>query len=101
MLSRVRKEILLKSVAQALPTYCMNVFLIPVGICDALQKMMNSFWWGMKPYGSPKIHWFYWVRMCGLKNSGGLGFRLLHFFNQAMFAKQGGNIMDNPLSLPA
>ncbi|XP_071721648.1 uncharacterized protein [Rutidosis leptorrhynchoides] len=46
ILSRSGKEILLKTVAQALPNYCMNVFLIPLGTCDALQKMMNSFWLG-------------------------------------------------------
>ncbi|KAK9146917.1 hypothetical protein Sjap_006820 [Stephania japonica] len=38
-----RKEVLLKSIGQALPTYCMSTFLIPKSLCDSLQKMMNSF----------------------------------------------------------
>ncbi|XP_050226483.1 uncharacterized protein LOC126676341 [Mercurialis annua] len=45
-LSRGGKEVLIKSVAQAIPNYIMNVFLIPLGLCDELERMMNSFWWG-------------------------------------------------------
>lgn len=43
-LSQAGKEILLKSVAQALPTFCMSLFLIPASFCQELQRMMNSFW---------------------------------------------------------
>lgn len=37
-LSGAGKEILIKSVTQAIPSYCMSVFKIFVTICDALQK---------------------------------------------------------------
>ena len=43
-LSRVGKEILIKLVAQAIPSYCMSTFLLPKTLCDELQRMMNSFW---------------------------------------------------------
>ena len=46
LLSRVGKSILVKTVAQALPTYSMGVFLIPPSVLEELQKMLNSFWWG-------------------------------------------------------
>ena len=46
MLSQAGKGVLIKSVAQAIPTYSMSVFLLPVSVCDEIQKMMNSFWWG-------------------------------------------------------
>lgn len=36
---------MLSSVAQALPTYTMGVFLLPVYLCEELQRMMNSYWW--------------------------------------------------------
>ena len=40
------KEILIKSVAQATPSYCMPTFLLLATLCDELQSMMNSFGWG-------------------------------------------------------
>ena len=33
-LSRARKEILIKSVAHAIPSYCKGIFLIPLALCD-------------------------------------------------------------------
>ncbi|XP_065855885.1 uncharacterized protein [Euphorbia lathyris] len=66
-LSNAGKEVLLKSVAQALPTFCMSTFLLPKTTCDELHKMMNSFWWGTKEDGSKRIHWFDWQRLCEKK----------------------------------
>ena len=48
VLSKVGKEILLKTVVQAVPTYVMNVFLLPIFLYNELERMMNSFWWGSK-----------------------------------------------------
>ncbi|MCH79483.1 RNA-directed DNA polymerase (Reverse transcriptase) [Trifolium medium] len=45
-LSRAGKEVLIKSVAQAIPSYCMGAFLIPNSLCEELERMMNSFYWG-------------------------------------------------------
>lgn len=42
-LSRSGKEILLKCVAQSLPTNAMNVFLLPLELCSDLEKIMNGF----------------------------------------------------------
>ena len=57
LLSRVDKSILIKIVAQALPTYNMGVFLIPPSVLEELQKMLNSFWWGSRREGNRVIHW--------------------------------------------
>ena len=43
LLSRVGKSILIKTVAQELPTYNMGVFLIPPSVLEEFQKMLNSF----------------------------------------------------------
>ena len=48
MLSQAGKEVLIKSVAQAIPSYCMGVFLLPTSIGDEIERMLNSFWWGAK-----------------------------------------------------
>uniref|UniRef100_A0A803PJ01 Reverse transcriptase domain-containing protein n=1 Tax=Cannabis sativa TaxID=3483 RepID=A0A803PJ01_CANSA len=42
-LSKAGKEVLLKSVAQALPCYAMNVFLLTQEICSNLEGMMSKF----------------------------------------------------------
>ena len=40
------KEVLIKSVAQALATYMMGAFKLPKGLCDDLTKMIRYYWWG-------------------------------------------------------
>jgi hypothetical protein len=57
-LSQVAKEVLIKVVAQALLTYVMSVFKIPIGLCDSLQKHTHSFWWGLER-GKQKMQWIY------------------------------------------
>jgi hypothetical protein len=42
-LSQVAKEVLIKSVAQALPTYVMSVFKLHLGLCDSLKKHTRAF----------------------------------------------------------
>ena len=56
LLSRTRKSILIKTVAQALPNYSMGVFLIPLSVLEELQKMLNSFWRGSRREGHRVIH---------------------------------------------
>ena len=51
LLSRVGKSILIKTIAQALPTYGMSVFLIPSSVPEELQKMLTLFWWALNVKG--------------------------------------------------
>ena len=46
LLSRARKEILIKAMAQSIPTYTMSVFQLPIKLCDELNSMCARFWWG-------------------------------------------------------
>ena len=40
------REILLKTVAQAIPTYSMSCFKLPVEICDKMRAAIGNYWWG-------------------------------------------------------
>ena len=43
MLSKARKEVLIKAVAQAIPTYTMGCFKIPDSLCDDMTSMIRNF----------------------------------------------------------
>jgi hypothetical protein len=45
-LSRAGKEVMIKSVLQAIPSYVMSVYLLPDSTIKDIERMMNSFWWG-------------------------------------------------------
>ncbi|XP_042950131.1 uncharacterized protein LOC122282245 [Carya illinoinensis] len=45
-LSQAGKEILIKSIIQVIPTYCMGVFKIPKSLLLEIGRMTQQFWWG-------------------------------------------------------
>ncbi|PNX95563.1 ribonuclease H, partial [Trifolium pratense] len=99
-LSFAGRGTLIKAVAQAIPTYLMSCFLIPKGVCEQLEKMICNFWWGSTT-DQRKMHWLKWSKVCNQKRNGGLGFRDLRAFNEALLAKQGWRLITKPTSLVA
>jgi hypothetical protein len=95
-LSQARKEILIKAMVQAIPTYSMSVFQLPKKLCSNLNS--SPFWWGR--IGDAKgVSWMSWGKMGVSKLKGGMGFQDLEIFNRALLAKKGWRLLKSPESL--
>ncbi|XP_019170430.1 PREDICTED: uncharacterized protein LOC109165997 [Ipomoea nil] len=100
-LSRAGREVLLKNVLQALPSYAMMVFALPVSLCREIEVILNRYWWTGKVVGTSGIRWRSWKAMCVPKAKGGLGFRTLREMNLALLGKQAWRLLTRPDSLVA
>uniref|UniRef100_A0A2N9EYX1 Reverse transcriptase zinc-binding domain-containing protein n=1 Tax=Fagus sylvatica TaxID=28930 RepID=A0A2N9EYX1_FAGSY len=75
-LSKAGREVLIKAIAQAIPTYSMNCFLLPKSWCSDVDGLITKYWWGQTK-NERKIHW--------LSKSG--GYFKLHSHSTAVFSK--------------
>jgi len=100
-LSKAGREVMIKSVLQAIPAYVMSIFQLPHTLIDSIEKMLNSFWWGNGKTTQRGIHWMNWEKLSAPKIHGGMGFKDLSAFNLAMLGKQGWKFITEPDTLVA
>lgn len=67
-LSKAGKEILIKAVAQAIPTYAMSCFNLTKNFCDQISTMVCRYWWDNQD--ESRHHWLSWECLTRSKKAG-------------------------------
>ncbi|KAL0010149.1 hypothetical protein SO802_005257 [Lithocarpus litseifolius] len=80
MLSKASNEVLIKAVIQAIFTYTMGIFLLPMKLSNELNSMCARFWWGITSHDH-KIHWMRWKKLTLPKSEGTQYFPCGHFLD--------------------
>ena len=71
LLNPAGKEVLIKAVIQAIPTYAMSILKFPKTFCDSICARIAKFWWANS--GKDRgIHWRNWPLLTRSKRNGGL-----------------------------
>ncbi|XP_031099793.1 uncharacterized protein LOC116003991 [Ipomoea triloba] len=98
-LLKAGREVLIKNVLHAIPTFAMSIFLLPVETCNGIELAMNKFWWKGDVDSNRGINWKKWQDLCKPKSFGGMGFRKIREFNIALLGKQAWRFIQFPDSL--
>jgi len=83
-----------------MPLYAMSCFKLPVSLCQRIQSVLTRFWFDDKP-DKKKLSWVSWDKLTLPKSEGGLGFREIEQFNDALLARISWKVLHHPESLLA
>ncbi|KAE8707428.1 hypothetical protein F3Y22_tig00110384pilonHSYRG00841 [Hibiscus syriacus] len=85
-LSLAGRITLAKIVLSVIPSYSMQSTMLPKGICEEIERLIQGFIWGRTENrgGVPLVHW---ENICKPTVNGGLGLRKLSVQNEALLMK--------------
>jgi hypothetical protein len=78
--NKVKGSLGVQSEIQAIPTFVMSCFQIPVANCDKMRSIVATLWWSIEE-GKRKLHWRSWEWLSAPETLGGMGFRDIALFN--------------------
>lgn len=97
LLSAAGREVLIKSVLQALPQYVMICWKLPTSLTKRLSGIMRKYWWSGD--GKRTIHWTDKSLLNRSKQEGGMNFRDIGLLNTAFLSKQYWRLLEKPSSV--
>jgi hypothetical protein len=98
LLSQAARTTLIKSVANAIPSYIMSLFLLPKNFCSEINSILRKFWWGFPQDKKHNLSFLSWDCICQPKALGGLGICSMEFINNSLLARLGWKLVsDAPL----
>jgi hypothetical protein len=99
LLSKAGKEILVKVIARAIPTYAMSCFDLTKSLCDDITSMIYRYWWSSQEKENKVL----WLASLGytLPKEENKVVWVTNIFNLAMLARQGWRLLMFPKSLCA
>lgn len=83
---------LIASVLNSVNVYWASIFILPIGICDDIDKILMCFLWKTDGRKSSKYS-VAWKEVCMQKKEGGLGIKSLRIWNESLMAKHLWNVI--------
>jgi hypothetical protein len=87
LLSQAARTTLVKSIANAIHTYIMSLFLLPKYFWLEINTLIRKFWWGFPQDKNHNLSFLSWDNICSPKALGGLGLRSMEFHNSSLLAR--------------
>jgi hypothetical protein len=95
LLSQAARTTLIKSVANAIPTYLMSLFFLPKSLCLEINSILRKFWWGFPQDKKHNLSFLSWEKICQPKALGGLGICSMEFINSSLLARLSWKMLSN------